>query len=254
LRGNETDSENTAIEADSQPCTETASERAETLYERTRRLIALELAPAERLLWTGHPFYQGWKFRALDFLLIPLGIVASVGAMMAWVGLIAMVWGHVPGATDRIGQEINGLLNALIAVSAEAAGFYLTIGRLMLDARRRANTSYGLTPHRIIIISGWLKRNVASIALDTLDLGQITFSRHDDGSGTIRFGEPSRLLRPWHLPGLPVTAQPEFERVANVLGVLHQITQAQRGTLASSDSFSHRSARRPAARMAHVRV
>jgi hypothetical protein len=143
-----------------------------------------------------------------------------------------MAWGHSPGPNpDGIGQEISGferILYALAAISVAGLGFYVACGRFMIDARRRANTSYGLTPERILIISRAFKTTVASIALD--NLGRVAFSRHDDGSGTIRFGERSRL-RPWHLPGLPVTAQPEFERIANVRRVLYQIAQAQRGAL-----------------------
>lgn len=249
LGGNEPDSGNAAAAAHSQPRTERTSGRAESLDAQARWRIALELEPAERLLWAGHP-HQGWKLHTLDCLLIPLGIAGSVGAVMAWMGVMAMGWGHVPGASaERLGQEVNGferLLYALSAISATAAGFYLSIGRLMVDARRRANTSYGLTPQRIIINSGWLKKSVTNLALD--NLGHITFSRHDDGSGTVRFGERSRL-RPWHLPGLPVKAQPEFERIANVRRVLDQITRAQRGTAASPGSSSHRPASRSAARI-----
>jgi Bacterial PH domain len=250
LGGNEPDSGNAAAAAHSEPRTETVPGRAGSLDAQAWWRIALELEPAERLLWAGYP-HQGWKFHTLDCLLIPLGIVGSAGAVAASIGVMAMVGGHVPAASaGRLGQEVNGLgrlLYALIAISATAASFYLSIGRLMVDARRRANTSYGLTPQRIIINSGWLRRNVTSLALD--NLGHIMFSRHDDGSGTVRFGERSRL-RPWHLPGLPVAAQPEFERIANVRRVLDQITRAQRGTLASPGSSSHRPASRSATRIA----
>jgi len=208
------------------------------LDAQTRWRLALELEPGEQLLWAGRP-YRGWRFHSLDFLLVPLGVLGSVVAVIA----AAAAWGHSPAPNAaRLGQEAGGLvrtLSALPAISVAASGFYLSFGRLIADACRRANTSYGLTPQRIIIINGTLRRNVTSIALD--NLGHFTFSHHDDGSGTIRFGERSGL-RPWHFPGLPVAAQPEFERVANVRKVLRQITLAQRGTLASPASSGLRPA------------
>jgi len=189
--------------------------------------ISGELRSEESLLWAGRPF-QGWKLHSIDAILIPFSVLWSIAALAALVAGIEVLFGALHGLADPINTEIvrrTGILNAVIFVTLFlASALYLTGGRFMLNARRRARTWYGLTNARIIIISGLLRRRVTDLPLH--DLGHITFSQRADGSGTICF-DPRISWRPSWLP-LPASSHCEFERVPQVRRVVRLITSARR--------------------------
>lgn len=189
--------------------------------------ISRELRSEESLLWAGRPF-QGWRLHSIDAILVPFSVLWSIAALAAFVAGIEVLFGALHGFADPINTEIvrrTGILYAVIFVTLfPASAFYLTCGRFMLNARRRARTWYGLTTERIIIVSGLFGRRVADVPLH--DLGHITFSRHADGSGTICF-DPRISWRPSRLP-VPASSHWEFERVPQVRKVVRRITSARR--------------------------
>jgi hypothetical protein len=189
--------------------------------------ISRELRSEESLLWAGRPF-QGWRLHTIDVILVPFSVLWSIAALAAFVAGIEVLIGAPRGLTDPVNPEIvrwSGIAYAVIFVTAfPAFAFYLTCGRFMLNARRRARTWYGLTTERILIISEFFGRRVTEVPLH--DLGHITFSHHEDGSGTICFdsrtsARPSRLR-------VPAISHCEFERVPQVRRLVRRITSAQR--------------------------
>ncbi len=107
-------------------------------------------------------------------------------------------------------------------------GLYVTVGRFFVDARQRANTYYGLTNERVIILSGLFNRNIKSLNLGTL--AQIDITQHNDGRGTITFG-PSHPMVAWSSASWPSGnryAPPSFEMIEDAKEVYRQIMQAQK--------------------------
>lgn len=190
--------------------------------------VSRELNSGEVLLWTGRPF-QGWRLRNIDSVLLPFGVLWSIAALVSLIAGIEMLADSLRGQVDPINPEIGkriGIIYAVVFVTLfPASAFHLTCGRFMLDARRRGRTWYGLTSERIIIVSGLFGRRVASIPLR--ELGHITFSQRDDGSGTICF-EPIESLLPPRLRRLRATSRYEFERIPNVRRVVRRLMSARR--------------------------
>lgn len=185
--------------------------------------ILWELRPEESLLWAGRPF-QGWRLRSIDAMLIPFSLLWSLASMAAFVGGIEVLRGLAAPINPEIGGRAAILYAVTFVTLFPASAFYLTCGRFMLSARRRARTWYGLTSERIIIISALVGRRITEVPLH--DLGHITFSLREDGSGTICFDSHTS----WRPGRFRVWAAPhcEFERVPEVRRVVRRIASARR--------------------------
>ena len=115
-----------------------------------------------------------------------------------------------------------------------AIGLYLLLGRFFVDARIRANTRYGLTDKRVLIVTGFSGNRFISIPLERI--GELNVSRRADGSGTIRFGRTA-YLEDWHGSSLSDHRRysyrriepPSFDLIDDVLAVRDLIVRAQMG-------------------------
>jgi hypothetical protein len=121
------------------------------------------------------------------------------------------------------------LIGVLFSLPFVLVGLYLLIGRFVIDAKERANTYYGVSNERIIIISGLFSRKIKSLNLDTLSDLSLTESRN--GSGVITFGP----VPPWFAgygmhggvwPGMNIV--PNFEQVREAREVYEVIRVDQR--------------------------
>lgn len=130
-----------------------------------------ELAPGERLLWSGQPA-QGIRLRVADALLIPFSLL--------WGGF-AIYW-----EVSVLSMEAPGFF-ALWGIPFVLVGLYIIFGRFLTDAAVRKRTYYGLTNRRILIVSGLFSRTVRSLELRTLP--EINL-RDGGATGTITFGSP----------------------------------------------------------------
>jgi hypothetical protein len=169
------------------------------------------LASDEHLLWSGVP-RQGVRLCAGDMLLIPFSLL--------WGGF-ALFW---EWSVIRDGASfvfiLFGLPFVLVAV-------YLLVGRFYWDAYRRANTCYGVSDRRVLIVSRGLVSGGKS--LDLRGLADISLSGSPAGPGVIRFGgthagAPS-LFANMGWPGMPVL--PMFELADGTKRVYELIRQAQ---------------------------
>jgi hypothetical protein len=106
-------------------------------------------------------------------------------------------------------------------------GLYLVVGRFFADAYRRANTYYGVSTQRVLIITRGVSGKVKSLNLK--GLSDMSFSVSSSGPGVIQFGStPSRgstLLGSSGWPGLP--SPPMFELAEETHRVYDLIRQAQ---------------------------
>jgi hypothetical protein len=174
------------------------------------RLAGL-LGPAEHLLWSGQP-KQGLFLRPADAAVVPFSIM--------WGGF-ALFWEW------EVMHTSAPFFFRLWGVPFVLAGLYFMVGRFFTDARVRANTLYGLTNQRIIILAGLFASTTKSLSLNTLS--ELSITERADRSGTITFGPTA----PWWASagfdwsGANRAAAPAFEFIPEVRSVHEQIRAAQ---------------------------
>jgi hypothetical protein len=181
------------------------------MYDTLERLRH-ELEPNEDLLWSGQP-KSGIVFQSADVFLIPFSILWCGFAIFWEVGVLSS-----PAPT----------FFRLWGIPFVIVGLYLVFGRFITDACRRANTCYGVTPKRILILSGIVTRSVKTIQIQSLD--EMELKEHRDGTGTISFGRstsPMGFFADSSWPGMGHYLPPSFERIVDAREIRRLIEQAQ---------------------------
>ncbi len=171
------------------------------------------LHPGERLLWAGRP-KQGLLLRGEDAWLIPFALIWSFFSL--------------PGDFARLlsggGFDFFSFLFAIV-------GFYLLIGRFLIDMWLRAHTHYGLTERQALIVSDGFSQQIRYVNLKTLSDLKLTLRR--GGRGTIELGKPKfnifgpRASRAFPWPGTGQYLPPAFEAIPDAHRVYDLIVQAQ---------------------------
>jgi hypothetical protein len=177
----------------------------------SQNLLQTQLASDERLLWSGRP-KLGLVLRPADAFVIPFSLL--------WGGF-AIFWEYTVLSMGKA-----PFFFALWGLPFVVMGLYIILGRFFVDARQRANTAYGVTNRRIIIVSGLSGLKVKSLNLRTLS--DVSLEERSDAPGTIAFGPSSPNARwasgmAW--PG--ATPTPSFEFIQNARSVYDVIRQAQ---------------------------
>lgn len=170
------------------------------------------LNSGERLLWSGRP-RTGIAFQSGDTFAIPFSAV--------WFGLsLFALWGGLTSDGPRA--------PLLFLVPFVLFGAYIFAGRFFHDSWKRSHTYYGLTPERVIIVSGMSARTIQSVSLRTLQ--DISVKTKEDGSGTIILG-PKPSYGSWvaetSWPGGQWKASPRLRMVPDAQNVYSQIMRAQ---------------------------
>jgi hypothetical protein len=181
----------------------------------TSSIVATQfsLDRGERQLWSGTP-RQGIVFRGSDAFMIPFSVL--------WAGF-AVFW----EASVLLGDA--PLFFALFGVPFVLVGLYITIGRFLIDARRRRNTTYGVTSERILIQSGSSGSSLKSLSLATLS--DVTLHERADGTGTISFGPSHPFAAIYAGMSWPGVSQPtSFQMIPDARRVYDIIREAQRAT------------------------
>jgi hypothetical protein len=169
------------------------------------------LSSDEKLIWTGKP-KTGILFRSSDAFLIPFSLL--------WAGF-AVFWETSVLATGA------PFPFALFGIPFVLVGLYITVGRFFLDAKKRANTIYGITPDRIIIKTGIFSREIKSLNIRTLS--DITINQKADNSGTITLGPTDfryAMMQGMEWPG--AKQPPRLEFIEDVKSVYDKIIDLQR--------------------------
>jgi hypothetical protein len=169
------------------------------------------LGSDEKLVWTGKP-KTGIILRTSDAFLIPFSLL--------WGGF-AIFWESV--AVSSSGPSLFSLWGIPFVVM----GIYMIVGRFIVDAKKRANTVYGITVDRIIIRSGIFNRDIKSLNIRTLS--DITMTQKKDNSGTITLGPTDfrySMMQGIDWPG--VKQIPRLEFIEDVKDVYDQIIDLQR--------------------------
>ncbi|MHC4180547.1 MAG: PH domain-containing protein [Planctomycetota bacterium] len=171
-----------------------------------------ELAADEKLLWSDQP-RLGLRLQFQDLFMIPFTLV--------WCGIV----GFIAFAAFSTPVPLPVLL---FFTPFFVAGFYMLIGRFIVDARQRANTFYGVTNDRIIIVSGIFRRNVQSLNLRVL--ADVSLSERADRSGTVTFGPSPAFanMMPAGWPGAAKFCPPRFDTIPEAREVYQLIQATQR--------------------------
>ena len=174
--------------------------------------VGRHLGPDEHLIWSGIP-RQGLVLRPSDAFMIPFSLM--------WGGF-AFFW-----EVTAVAQG-SGLFFALWGIPFVLVGIYMIVGRFFADARIRANTSYGLTNRRVIIISGLFSKSSQSLPLGNLQ--EVSLREFAGDLGTIRLGRsPSLAFWPEGLawPGASQYQAPMLDMIPQARRVHDQLLQAQ---------------------------
>lgn len=173
--------------------------------------LQFALNRGERQLWAGIP-RQGIVLRPSDVFMIPFSLL--------WGGF-AVFWELTVIRSGGPGFFV------LWGIPFVLVGLYITVGRFMVDARRRARTSYALTSERVIINSGVFAPVTKSLDLRTLS--DVTLRERSDGAGTITFGPQypfATMYAGTAWPGIP--QPPSFEMIPDARRVYNLLREAQR--------------------------
>lgn len=186
--------------------------RIPNMDDNSANTIHSHLTSGERLLWNGRPI-QGIVFRPSDVFMIPFSLM--------WGGF-AFFWEY-----SVISAGNAPFFFVLWGLPFMAAGLHFIVGRFLIEAKQRANTFYGVTNQRIIIVSGLLSKKIKSLNLRTLS--DLSLDEKANGRGTISFGGSS--LPNWWAsgmvwPGMQTNA-PAFELIENPTTVFEIVRKAQ---------------------------
>lgn len=146
----------------------------------TSAVLQFPLERGERQLWAGAP-RQGVVLRAADVFMIPFSLF--------WAGF-AVFWEVMAFRTG------GPFFFRLFGLPFVAVGLYITVGRFLIDARRRARTSYVVTSNRVVIIGGtFYTRDEVAVVDDVVRrdddraagrLGDNHLRRHESDDGDVR--------------------------------------------------------------------
>lgn len=182
------------------------------MFTTAEDIIKEQLSADETLLWSGRP-KQGLVFRPSDIFMIPFTLLWGGFAVIWEVGVISA------GAPWWF---------ALFGVPFVVIGIYIMFGRFWVDARQRHAMYYGVTPERVIIVSGLFARQVKSISLKSL--ANFSLIERRNGAGIITFWS---AVHPYFWssamwPGMGYQSVPTFELAADARSVYNLIRDAQR--------------------------
>ena len=211
------------------------------MWQDAEQAIGAQLAPGETLIWTGRP-RTGLVFRPYDLLITAFSAIWLMIAVHITGTARSMGRGMIPGGFRITSNPFTGRpmfmrplsIFDIVGFVFIAIGLYLLLGRFFVDARIRANTRYGLTDKRVLIVTGFSGNRFISIPLERI--GELNVSRRADGSGTIRFGRTA-YLEDWHGSSLSDHRRysyrriepPSFDLIDDVLAVRDLIVRAQMG-------------------------
>ncbi len=169
--------------------------------QNASQILSASIDPGEKLLWSGMP-RQGFIFRETDIVHISIGIIFFVASFFGEHSVLKVE--HI-----SVFFELQGILFFLI-------GLYLSLVRLFLDKYIRANTYYGVTDKRAIIVQNYFGGKDKLINLTALNILNLT--EKSDKRGSIVFGKNTILGFRYYIvkPDLFNFLPPEFEDIENM--------------------------------------
>jgi hypothetical protein len=179
-----------------------------------------ELMPGEKLIWSGQP-QQGFLLRGADIFMIPLSLI--------WLWF-AILWESLVISGLIYAKQTILIIFVLLGIPFVLLGLYTVFGRFIVDKAQRKKTYYGLTDHRILIITGLNSQNHRALLIKNIP--EINLQIQKEGKGTILFGQANYFY--WMSPvnwffdlGLSKNP-PKFEMINDAKMVYDQIIHLQK--------------------------
>jgi hypothetical protein len=185
------------------------------MEETSDEILRRALGPGERLLWLGKPKTR-FPLRSQDAFLIAFSVFLCACAC-------AILWEITafnpdssspsfvnPGPPPPLWGTLRGILPGIPFLCAG-----LVFVQLIIDARLRERTAYGVTDERVLIVSGLFSPRITSLQLTSLS-GKVTLKQEASGRGTIFFGPPEALIANGPGPAPPGYTRgqlPAFKRI-----------------------------------------
>jgi hypothetical protein len=129
------------------------------------------LLKGEKIVWWGQPA-QGLLFTSKDWYLVPFSVM-FLGFSIFWESSVMRI------ATSPVFMKLWGIPFLLM-------GFYLFVGRFVLDAWARRGITYAVTDKRILIVRSAPFARFTAMTFDQLP--SVNLIERGAGRGTIRFG------------------------------------------------------------------
>jgi hypothetical protein len=143
----------------------------------TDEFFSGRLLNGERLLWTGRP-KQGVLFTGADVFMVPFSLV--------WSGMVVSFL----FIAERDGSDG---MTTLVLTAFLCLGFYMLIGRFIVDAWVRQELRYAVTDRRLLIARPPPFSKFTSLKINQLP--EVDLNERLNGQGTIRFGPPVSMWR-----------------------------------------------------------
>ena len=172
------------------------------------------LLPGERIVWQGQPV-TGVLFTARDIFLIPFSLL--------WCGFaLFWEWGAAQATRSSEGPAVVEAF-PLFGIPFVLIGLYFVVGRFVVDAWIRSQTSYAVTGQRVLILRAGPFSRFSALAIDRLP--ELSLDERANGRGTIRFGPRAPMWGSYNgfsawTPSLDVT---QFLMIADARNVFDRI-------------------------------
>ncbi len=152
-------------------------------------VLKKELFDNENILWNGKPII--WKmFNAIDYFLIPLGILWTFGGIFyerEFIRIMLLSRGHTGSVTFLY------FIPIIIVIPIIAMGIYLLITRFIVKAYIKFKTFYAITDHRIFIIQRGMLKKIKSVNIEKIT--DIEISKNKNEIGTIYFNKSYHMIK-----------------------------------------------------------
>ena len=177
--------------------------------------MPMDLGPSEWIIWQGQPA-QGFRLSPQDAFAVPFAAF--------WLLTVLAIFGLIlSGEATHVDPFAYVVLPIFLLV-----GFYMLVGRFIVDRAARRRTNYYLTNQRALIETGLFRLALSSVSLAALP--EVRFRAARKGRGTIQFGSPPALfgMMPSSWPGARQFLPPTFEDVEDGQRVFQLALSAQR--------------------------
>lgn len=179
-----------------------------------------ELIPGEKLIWSGQP-QQGFLLRGADIFMIPPSLI--------WLSF-AILWESAVISGLIFAKQTVFIIFILLGIPFVLLGLYTVFGRFFVDKAQRKKTYYGLTDHRILIITGLHSQNHRALLIKNIP--EINLQIQKEGKGTILFGQANYLYWVstvnWFFDLGLSKNPPKFELINDAKAVYNQIIHLQK--------------------------
>lgn len=153
-------------------------------------VLQKQLLKDESILWKGQP-EANILFSASDIFLVPFSLLGG-GFAIFWESSVLFM-------KDKSGQGVS-IFFALFGIPFVLIGLYFIFGRFFYKKWKKQRTWYAVTDKRVLIATNLFGENIQAAYINTLPC--INKSIRSNGTGTVKFGNPSFMVGMYENTGM----------------------------------------------------